>query len=325
MRTPQSYIEERLERLRPSSSLARLTDLSRLTEHVTKTALSKKYRKYAVDDQLLPHLHNAIKLNFERGEPLKFVLPFGGYKLWSLEEAPEVDWAELFSLMYYAAWLKPVAEAYEPGVWFDFSSDDVILERIDNIPKADTAAYAKSFNEVIKFLEQYLPENFKFTLTPVGSRYTEDEFNKELEEKVQAYMTQNNGVLPELTEDDIATIDLNANPTKEQLADPQWRQKNKVVHDAYMGMSKRRPYTRAEDKVVVFTKQLPKGIAVGTTKTSIAKFWAGVGALRQREDSYIETVLSPEQLRSTSAEWVPMSLLGLSGKNFKRVRVIGTP
>ncbi|MDO8451848.1 MAG: hypothetical protein Q7S76_03185, partial [bacterium] len=88
--------------------------------------MSKKYRKYAVNPEYIQHIRSAIESSVQRGDPIKLTLVFGGYKLWRLEEAPEVDWAELFSLMYYARWLLPIARVYEPGVWFDFYSDDVI-------------------------------------------------------------------------------------------------------------------------------------------------------------------------------------------------------
>ena len=142
--SPDTFIQERLERLRGSGTPSLLSE-GDLTALVEKTVLSKKFRKYAVDDEFVPHLRNAVKLNFDKNEPIKFMFPFGGYKLWRLEEAPEADWAELFSMMYYAWWLKPIAQAYEPGIGFDFSSDDVIVEKLNHIPKADTAAYKASF------------------------------------------------------------------------------------------------------------------------------------------------------------------------------------
>ena len=322
MQSPQAYLEEKLKRLQIKTDIPSFKDEDELRAYITKAVLSKKFRKWAVDDELHAHLENAIKISFSKREPIKFVMPFGGYKLWRLDEAPEADWAELFSMMFYAAWLKPIAEAYEPGVWFDFSSDDVIVERLNNTPKADTEAYKGSFNKVISFLENCIPTNLKFTFTPVGSRYTEEEFDAELEQKIQEFMSENNGQLPSLTEPEVAMIDLNARPTEEQKADSLWHAKNKVIHDVYMGMSKRRPYTRTEDKILAFTKALPKGVAVGTTKTSTAKFWAGVGALKTRGDSYIETVLSPDQTTAASATWEDLSLDGLEGKNFNKIRVL---
>lgn len=320
--TPKEFIEGRLARLKTQSEAPSFSDDTERIAYISKALLSKKFRKYAVDDALLEHLPKSLALNMERKEPLKFVLPFGGYKLWRLAEAPEADWAELFTLMYYALWLKPVAEAYEHGVWFDFSSDDVVVERLNHITKEETEAYRKSFENIIAFLKPHLPPNLSFTFTPVGSRYTEEEFNAELNAKMEAWLKENGGKLPEASEKDKKMMDLNARKTPEEEADPEWYGKNKLMHDCYMAVEKRRPYNRAEDKVLVFTKPLPKGIAVGTTKTSIAKFWAGVGALVRRDDSYIETVLTPDQIASSNAKWTECSLPNSSEKNLREIRIL---
>ncbi len=322
MESPEEYIKKQLNRLADHKADYSMFESDKeLSAHIVKTVLSKKFRKWAVDDDLIAHLENAIKVNFEKKGPIKFVMPFGGYKLWRLGESPEADWAELFSMMFYALWLKPIADVYEPGVWFDFSSDDVVLERLDNISKGDTKAYKKTFEEVITFLEAYIPKNLKFTFTPVGSRYSSGEFDAELDSIMTQYLEEHDKKLPESSSEEKKMMDLNARRTEENLADPDWYGKNKLMHNSYMSVSKRRPYSRTEDKILVFTKILPKGVAVGTTKTSTAKFWAGVGALKRRGDSYIETVLSPEQIKTATTTWVPVDFKGLPGKNFNKIRI----
>ncbi|HRH24558.1 MAG TPA: hypothetical protein PK109_03150 [Candidatus Paceibacterota bacterium] len=321
MEHPNEYIDARLARLNVVNDLPTFANDEERKTFIVKTILSKKYRKYAVDGDFLPHLEGALEYSFKNGKPLQFVYPFGGYKLWRLDESPEADWAELFTMMHNAAWLKSIAHVYEPGVWFDFSPDDVIVERMNHIPKADTDAYRATFNEVIAFITPYLPENLKFTLTPVGSRYTPEEFDADLTARTDELLAQNHGKLPQASDAEKAMMDLNAKRTPEELADPEWYGKNKLMHDAYMATSKRRPYNRAPEKILTFTKALPKGVAIGSTKTSIAKFWAGVGALKKRDDSYIETILSPEQIKAASATWEPISI-GLKGKNFSKIRII---
>ena len=65
-------------------------------------------------------IRSAVEKNIANNEPIKISFPFGGYKLWSLEETPETDWAELFSIMYFIRWLKPVCALYSKGVVFNF-------------------------------------------------------------------------------------------------------------------------------------------------------------------------------------------------------------
>lgn len=320
--TPKDYILEKLERLKAPAAAKEALPPEGLAAFIIEAVLSKKFRKYSITGAFQSHLHRAVALNIQRNEPIKFAWPFGAYKLWRLEEAPEADWAELFSLIYFSNWVRPIAEHYGPGVWFDFSSDEVIVEKMNNIPQSDTQAYARSFLGLIDFMEKFLPKNVRFTLTPVRSRYTPEEFEAEFAEKMGKMQKERNGQWPEVSEADKRTIELNVKLNPGQDSDSLWREKNKAIHDSYAAMSKRRPYFRAEDKIMVTATSFPNTITVGTTKTSVAKFWVGSGVLRRRDDSFIEHILSPAQLQKTQCEWQPLSIDGLKGKNFTKIRIV---
>ena len=321
--TAQEFIQKRLEDLKSTEkAVSNFKSEEELADFIFKTIMSKKFRKFSVTPEYLPHIHESIENAIKENSPIKFVFVFGGYKLWRLEEAPETDWAELFAMMYYAKWLKPIAEVYKPGIWFDFSSDDVIVERLNNIPKSDTEAYAKSFYMILDFLKKYLPENMKFTMTPVSSRYTPEEFDEDLKDKVDA-MQKELGGLPILDAESKRMVELNVRLKPGQDKDPQWREKIELVHQAYYNVSRRRSYTRGgKDKILTFCTQIGRCVAVGTTKTSIAKFWQGAGALKKTEAGFQEYVLSPSQIEKAKSATEPVSIDGLIGKNFKKVRII---
>lgn len=320
--TAEEYLLNRLHSLGQKPDGAGGPRQEGLVDFIYRTVVSKKFRKYSVSPEYQRHIRSAIQLNVRRGEPIKLTIIFGGYKLWRLEEAPEPDWAELFSMMYYAAWLKPISDYYEPGVWFDFYSDDVIVERIDNISKQETGRYNEVFLRLLIFLQRYLPANLRLTLNRVGDQYSSPaEFEADLAQQVEALQHRLGG-LPQLTPADVAVLDLNVRLKPGQADDPQWQAKVKLVHDAYMLVLRRRPYYRVPDKIVVITRAAQNSIAVGTTKSSVAKFWAGVGVLARIEDTFAETVLSPSQIEKTRFDWYPMGVAGLEGKNFMRLRII---
>ena len=320
--TPKEFIEKKLSNLKSAEKTAsNFKSDKELGDFIFKIVMSKKFRKFAVTPEYIPHIQSAIENSIKNNLPIKFVFPFGGYKLWRLEEAPEADWAELFTLMYYAKWLKPIAEIYKPGVWFDFSSDDIVIERMNNISKKDTEIYAKSFNFILDFLKNYLPDNFKFTLTPVSSYYTPEEFEEDLKDKINT-MQKELGGLPVLDESDKRMVELNVRLKPGQDKDPFWREKVELVHRAYYTVSRRRPYTRSKEKILTFCTQIGNCVAVGTTKTSVAKFWPAVGALKKTEDDYQEYVLSPSQIEKIKSSWSDISINGLSGKNFNKIRII---
>ena len=322
--TAKEYIENSLSELKAGiSSPARFESKDNLADFIFKAIMSKKFRKLSVSPEYQSYVREVIEKSIVNDEPIKFVFPFGAYKLWRLEETPEADWAELFTLMYYAKWLKPIVEAYKPGVWFDFSSDAVIVERMDNIPKSQTEAYEKSFNTIIDFLKKYLPENLKFTLTPVASRYTPEEFEEDLKEKV-VLMQEKLGGLPVLDEKHKRMVELNVKLKPGQDKDPLWREQVELIHQSYYTVSKRRSYNKADDKIVAFTLKTADGrcVPIGTTKTSVAKFWCGVGVLKKIKDGFIEYILSPSQLKSSVFNKENILIDGLGLKNFKTIRII---
>ena len=320
---PKDYVLGRLSKLKEANMPARsFGTQEELVKFIYQALMSKKFRKYSVAPEYQQHIRSAIELNVRNNEPIKIALPFGGYKLWRLDEAPEVDWAELFSVIYYAYWLKPIFDNYKPGIWFDFYSDDIIVRTTNNIPREDTDRYCETFDKLLGFLRSYLPANARFTLNRVGEQYSSyEDFESELHKRMDELLKSNGGKFPTWSAKMATTFDLNVKPKADGNQDPEWREKTQLVYDAYHMVSKRRPYCRAPDKIVAFPSTLNNTIVVGSTKNSIVKFWVGVGVLKEAGGSFAESVLSPSQLASASFGWAPTSIEGLDGKNFRRVRI----
>lgn len=323
--TAQEYIESALDELRTPVDLPKPKTEDELVEAIFRFVTSKKFRKYSLTEEYSAHVRNSIKENVHAGKPVNLTFLGGCYKLWRLQEAPESDWAELFAHIYFSRWVKPVCAIYEPGVWFDFFLDDVIVSRINNLPESDIEAYRASRQQILAFLKPYQPANLKMTLTGIGSLFeSRDAYEEALEQSIQKLSSELPDGLPELTEAQLAMTTLNVKATPEQLADPKWREKVELVHSAYMRVKRAIGYSSAENKIQVFTQPFSNGtcIAVGTTKDSVAKFWAGVGALQPRDESLRQIVLSPKQLDDAKYEWENVAIAGLAGKNFSRVRVL---
>lgn len=316
--TPQIFIEERLKQLKELTPKS--IPKQQLADEIFQMVMSKKFRKYSAKPELISHIKNAIRLNIKENQPINFTFPHGAYKLWRLTEAPLPDWAELFTAMYYTAWLKPICEIYPPGVWVDYFVDDLILPKIDNISIEEVKSYLQEYQKILDFLKQYQPKNFRMTITRFESLFTSrDDFEKKLETYVKKLSLSH----PTFAEDQLQVVELNARPTPQQLKDPRWKEKIRLTHDAYISMKRDLGYYFQPTKVPIFNQPLGSGmfLAVGTTKTSIAKFWVGIGALKTTNDSYMEYILSPKQIASTKLKKEPISIPGLSGKNFHTMSV----
>lgn len=324
--TAQDYILTKLEELKKPLNISLPQDIDGLIEVIFKYVMSKKFRKYAANEDLRVHIRNAIKINVEKNEPINITFLHGAYKLWRFEEAPEADWAELFSLMHYSNWVKPICEIYKPGVWFDFFVDDLIITRMNNIPKEDVDVYISSYQNVINFLTNYQPRNLKMTVTPLCGQFaSEEEFDESLQRNYAKIAEGDFGGLPTLGDSQKATIELNVKLTEKQLQDPKWREKVFHLFKAYLLTKTELGYHKGHpEKILAFTQPLASGtaISVGSTRSSVVKFWVGVGVLRPKDDGYSQIILSPNQLENVKFIVESVSIKGLKGKNFNSIRVI---
>ncbi|MEI7810145.1 MAG: hypothetical protein WCI41_01135 [bacterium] len=94
--TPKEFIEYRLNELKSTENKVDSLSANELLDFIFKTIMSKKFRKFSVTPEYVDYIKNVINESIKIDAPIKFSFPFGGYKLWRLEETPEVDWAELF-------------------------------------------------------------------------------------------------------------------------------------------------------------------------------------------------------------------------------------
>ena len=312
----EQYIKSELEKLRTPKNTPKEADLE---DQIVRLLLSKKFRKYSANPALIGHVKESVHYNVSQNQPINLTFLHGAYKLWRLEEAPNADWAELFSLMYYTSYVKPICEIYEPGVWFDFFVDDWIIEIIDHITPAEISAYLQSYRAIIDFLKPYQPQNLRMTITPVSSQFSSRaEFDAELARRTKTLP------LPELSPSAAHMVELNVRQAAGESDDPEWKEKIYRVHNAYLSMKGDTGYHKNRpDKILVFNQPLPSGttISLGTTKSSIAKFWVGIGALQPNNDSYKMIILTPSNLESTPYKWQNIDI-GLHTANFNKIRVL---
>lgn len=332
--TVQDYIQSELQHC--TEYVLTNDDKAVIDEHGIEAFIyakltSKKFRKWAVDESSESQAKRAIQINVDAGKPLQFRYPFGGYKLWRMPGSPEVDWAEFFSLAYYCKYLAPVAAAYKPGIEFLFASDDVIIERMDNVPVADTDAYFRSFRKLLEQFRQYLPANFKIDIVRIGDLYEDkDSMEHELAANVERFKHEYvTNVAPEKKQKMLTTSELNIewNGAKDltKLPDSEKQEviaAGPVYHDAYCALSKRREFNRGEDKIVIFTTVIPNAIAIGTTKASVTKYWTGFGILEKDGSTFKSRIVSPTQLEKLDGNRFEQAVTNLFGlRNFKDIRI----
>jgi hypothetical protein len=320
--TPKDYIESTLNKIKTPVPFEHI-DNTLLEEIIYAKVMSKKFRKLKPGDEAVKQTKNAIKLFVKENKPIRLFEMFGGNKLWRFKEAPEIDWAELFSLTYFMQWAKIIAAVYKPGVIFEYFSQDKSVESLNNVPRLETDKYSQGFRNLINFVEPYLQSNIKVTYTRHLELFENpDDYYTELEEGKKKVLDENHGQLPKLNASQLASTELNVKLKPEQANDPLWREKVELEHRAIFRTKTLRKICDDPYKIWTCPTYYPDSVVTGSTKCSYAKFWAAVGALRPREDSFEELVLTPKQLENAKFNWEDININGLEGKNFKRIRIL---
>ncbi len=333
--SPQEYLESKLRECahydfspQDQENLKTLGLKSFLFQQITR----KDFRRWKLPDPARERIDKALEFCISKKVPILFRFRFGGYKLWRLETAPEVDWAEFFTLAYYSEYLAPVIAAHKPGVKFLFMSDDVFVERLDNISKSDTEAYYKSFQQLCAEFKKYAPEDFSIEMKRHSDLYdSPEELDKELGMKMREIEgTWREEQTPEKLKSSLVTSALNIrwggvrDLTKLSEAERQKMiERGAIMHDALVQLPTIRAFSDSNPGMIfVFTTPFPTVVSIGTTRASIVKFWVGTGVLEERDGKYIDHILSPSQikkLREIPLQGASVNLIPL--RNFSSIKI----
>ena len=232
-------------------------------------------------------------------------------------------------ISYVLRYVAPILRAYKPGVEICFSSDDVVLERMDNYPREALDLYVSTFKALVGDFNKQAPYNLKLELKQVyPDLYTTiDEYNNELEEiitkmKHEGLTTERKEKLRKIG------FEFNFNPKGKidysntpKDAYEKMLEELMYVSEGYLKLTKRRDFVRGSDKIVLFSNKIPNAIDIGSTSVSKAKFWAGIGVIEKVEDRYFERIMSPTQWYANKAKAVFIDTSLLSGTNFKSIPV----
>lgn len=313
------YLDSKLVSLHNSFNYAASACSDSTIEDVIFYGLtSKKYRKWSLDDDTADHIRKAIKISLSSGNSISVIYPFGGYKAWNLPSAPMVDWSEYISILYYIEYLSFISNIYKPGVKLTFSSDDYIVEKIDNIPREKTNQYIVSFRKLLSFLSDYIPDNFSISLFRTCDLYgSKDELEKELATNIinskKYYSSLSNEQINKEVQRAKNSIQWSG---KENLAwlnndkdkAVQYIYKSLIYHGAYMQLKKRQLFNRSERSITIGSQKSRLTVPVGSTKRSVVKFWTGCAAIALNSHNALSsTILSANQIQQLKHDVIDVS------------------
>jgi hypothetical protein len=326
------HLQARLER----AAVRELTAREKVVLHeegqkafIRAQILSNRYRKWAADRAAQERIDRAIDVAVEAEKPLRFLHTMGGYKLWRLPSSPEIDWAEFFNVAYLLQYLSGIAAGYGPGVNMTYYVYTLLPQRHDNLTAAEVGAYVDSFTRLVDAFRPHLPANLSLSIVRDVDLYAPDEYFALLDERIDfargRFPTFNEEWRNELLAQARRNIKWNGAEDWSALSDAEREEKvlsGAIIELAGMAMKKQGEFIGARDNVLLFVKP-GRGngfLGIGSTKSSVAKHWAGIGLLEYRKEEFYDVVLSPTQWERVGA--VPQVVCGVDLLELRNLRQI---
>lgn len=302
--------QEHIDKLLKTSARHQLTyqdqeaiDKIGLETFVTQRLFSKKFRKWKLDADCIARTTKAVAAKIATNEPLTIVYPQGGYKLWRLPSSPHADWAEFFVVAYLLEYIAPIAAAHQPGVKLVFYLHTLLMELHDNLTTKEIATYVDSLQKIITAFLAYCPTNITIEILRDVDIYSRDEYFTALETGRKQATTEFAQWPPERQADYTRMAKLNIKWRGSERWDllNESEQQNKLYQAALYEIAATQNLPRVFEKVkspenvLVFTKPTKDFIGIGSTHSSVAKYWVGYGVLETDGQRFYERVLSPSQ------------------------------
>jgi len=334
MNTPQDHIISLIQK-KSTYSLSdqdnSLIQKKGIEAYLFSKVASKKFRKSKLSPECEIRIKKAIHFAVSHNDPIQFILPAGGYKLWSLPSAPEANWAEFFNVAHIIKYLAPLVAAYPQGAHFSYYLFTNLMQISDNLSPEDVSKYMDSFQAIISLFKPYLPSNITISIVKDTDFYSQQEYEHIFSSSLKEAQEIFDSFPAEKKEKYLKSSTLNIKwrgasdwtmfSDKERAEKIQFGALSEVAGGADF-FPKIKKWVFQEDKIIIFPSAKKEFIGIGSTSGSITKHWTGVGILEEENGRFYERILAPSQYevaKNITHKTVPISLN--SPINLKEIEV----
>lgn len=125
-------------------------------------------------------LGNKIGETLKHNEVITLIPAIGGFKNQYALSFPHIDWAEVMQLVFLLSEVMGIAYVHEPGIKIEFTMDSYAMHIVDNYKFEDIQIYVNEFRQMLRFVEQFLPENVFISMTHFTDFYNIEEMERKI-------------------------------------------------------------------------------------------------------------------------------------------------
>lgn len=251
--------------------------MSKLVQAIVR----RPYRRTAVDESTLQDIATKASLAQEQWKPLKFSVPFGGYKHINLPYSPHLNWAEVFWLDYLRSYAEPIAKLHPPGIVFSLSYMSGVLSFINGYSAAYQTLYIEELRRLCSLVSC---GNICFELVDIADFYGGvQEALEAVEHRYQSFEVHW-PVSKEAEAHKLASAARNITSTdSEEIRAAAMR------CDAMESLEYRRNFNKYGVHIQLSNMRGSLSLHIGSTPGTVVQPWVGVGVLLQGKAKIISS------------------------------------
>lgn len=308
-----------------------------LTNNILDRLFLKKYRKYKIDPNVRENISKQLEQIISNNQKIIFTPAFGGYKHYWTKSYPYTDWAEIFNIKFLLEYLAPVFNSYKPGIEIEYESEEVIIEKLNNMPQKDLDKYTNSWNKLLNLFNRELNNKVEIKYTLATNSYSKEELYKAMDERYSKFEKLFNTYEDKdyrlskastniMWDGKVDLTDLNEKEKEDFVKNS--RILDEVFLDADFEL--RSDFFLQENRILLcFSFGLwPEGaeaLHIGSCNSSMVDFWAGTGILEVREDKIIPRIISKTQFDKIKKDLIKVPInveqLKLINENYNYIYV----
>ena len=302
---------------------------------------SRKFRKYAISDDVKTNLTEKIRNIVQNDLPITFIPSFGGYKHWWSPTYPQVDWAEVFNMKFMLKYLAPIFNSYKSApVSIEYESEEVILSELNNVPQSGLDEYTRTFRLLTKHFNELLEGKTRIDLTLARDLYDVNKLHEIIDETYAMHEAAFDCYEPEDQQRRLKKVETNfllkgvkdysgySDEEKQKLY-----RRSRILNETFLDadLVLRPNFFEGESSVpLLFSFGLGPGgeawLHIGSCSTSMVDFWAGMGILEYWpvEDKFVQRIISRtqyEELKDQLVEVAVESPIAHVSENFSKIYV----
>lgn len=232
-------------------------------EELYRLVCRRPFRRSRVDEDTQFDIQRKLNYAHAQQQPIKFSLPFGGYKHPKLPKSPEPNLAERFWLEYLRKYAEPIAALHPAGVEFALSYTSGVLDLINGISSEQQDHYLSRLNAL---LTHYSCENIRFQLVDIAERMGGSEIARAAMLRKYQQLEQA-GQTPSAKS--LASAKRNHNGGEPEQA--------ALMCEAMESLPPRRQFNKFGEHIQLTHQKSTLSLHIGSCETSVVQPWVGIG------------------------------------------------